>query len=225
MTINTSERVQYAAYVGLSLGIFALTALAYLAYPSLFQRFLSRANPLLAVALVGILGALFFLLAVRRDWFLVITSAGSGRLLVVLAAATLMALVMIALDLGARFPRDMNVPFPGSVLFYPVTAYIVEILLHVLPLTALLLILSGLLKGVPLNTLAWASIIVVALIEPVLQISYGWPPLVVLHIFAFNFIELAMFKRYDFLTMYAFRLVYYILWHILWGHFRLGLLF
>lgn len=37
--------------------------------------------------------------------------------------------------------------------------------------------------------------------------------------------RLALFKRYDFVTMYTFRLVYYLLWHIVWGVIRLRLLF
>jgi hypothetical protein len=31
--------------------------------------------------------------------------------------------------------------------------------------------------------------------------------------------------RYGFLSMYAFRLVYYLHWHIVWGYLRLQLLF
>ena len=37
--------------------------------------------------------------------------------------------------------------------------------------------------------------------------------------------QLLIFKKYDFNSMYAFRLVYYLFWHIGWGHLRLRLLF
>jgi hypothetical protein len=46
-----------------------------------------------------------------------------------------------------------------------------------------------------------------------------------IHLFVFNFLQMLVFKRYDFLKMYMFRLVYYLLWHIVWGSVRLGLLF
>ena len=34
-----------------------------------------------------------------------------------------------------------------------------------------------------------------------------------------------LFQRYDFMAMHAFRLVYYLTWHIVWGYARLKLLF
>jgi hypothetical protein len=48
---------------------------------------------------------------------------------------------------------------------------------------------------------------------------------VFLNVWVINMVQLALFKRYDFVSMYAFRLMYYLLWHIAWGHARLGLLF
>jgi hypothetical protein len=46
-----------------------------------------------------------------------------------------------------------------------------------------------------------------------------------LHVLAINVCQLAIFKRYDFMSMYALRLVYYGIWHIGWGAVRLELLF
>ena len=37
--------------------------------------------------------------------------------------------------------------------------------------------------------------------------------------------QLLIFKRCDFVTMYALRLAYYDIWHLAWGHVRLELLF
>ena len=45
-----------------------------------------------------------------------------------------------------------------------------------------------------------------------------------LHIFLINLIQLWLFKRYDFVSMYTFRLVYYLIWHIGWGWVRLEVL-
>jgi len=46
-----------------------------------------------------------------------------------------------------------------------------------------------------------------------------------LHVFLINLLQLWLFKRYDLISMYSFRLAYYLLWHIGWGHVRLKLRF
>ena len=44
-------------------------------------------------------------------------------------------------------------------------------------------------------------------------------------VFVFTVVELYVFRRYDFMSMYAFRLVFYMWWHITWGYLRLRWLF
>jgi hypothetical protein len=72
----------------------------------------------------------------------------------------------------------------------------------------------------------------VSILEPIYQtIGFvGLYPMwvvayVAAHVFLINFLQLSLFRRYDFLSMYGFRLVYYLLWHIVWGYVRLRLLF
>jgi len=74
--------------------------------------------------------------------------------------------------------------------------------------------------------------LIVALIEPVFQVSFPggqksvWALLFVGgRIFLLSLVQLFLFKHDDFFSMYSFRLVYYFLWHILWGHLRLSILF
>jgi hypothetical protein len=63
----------------------------------------------------------------------------------------------------------------------------------------------------------------VALLEPVFQLQFGfaetvplWAAVYVgLNIFVINLAQLLLFRRYDFVTMYAFRLVYYLQWHVI----------
>jgi hypothetical protein len=45
------------------------------------------------------------------------------------------------------------------------------------------------------------------------------------HILAINLAGLFLFRRFGFLPMYALRLFYYLIWHILWGYLRLSVLF
>lgn len=76
--------------------------------------------------------------------------------------------------------------------------------------------------------------LIVALLEPTFQTlllgsSNPYPLWAVaifwLNLFFFNVFQLLIFKRYDFISMYSFRLGYYIFWHFIWGYIRLKLLF
>jgi hypothetical protein len=46
-----------------------------------------------------------------------------------------------------------------------------------------------------------------------------------IHLLAFNVVALEVFRRSGFVALYAFRVGYYLVWHIVWGYFRLPLLF
>jgi len=124
--------------------------------------------------------------------------------------------------------------FPQSLLFYPAIAFFVEILFHVFPLTLLIAVMSSILKNLNFNAIFWISIIIISMAEPIYQTmdmasSKFFPVWAVayvrLHIFLINFFQLLIFKKYDFISMYSFRLVYYLFWHIGWGYLRLLWLF
>ncbi|HEY5622736.1 MAG TPA: hypothetical protein VIV14_03170 [Gammaproteobacteria bacterium] len=140
--------------------------------------------------------------------------------------ATAFAGVAILADLGLGFPRDLNVPRPESLLFYPVMGFVAEIVLQVFPLAVLLTVLNRLVEDVSAERRIRISIVAVSLLEPIFQVtvgSTGRPLLdgfVFLHVFAFCLVQLAVFRRFDFVSMYVFRLVYYLYWHIIWGYFR-----
>jgi riboflavin transporter FmnP len=83
------------------------------------------------------------------------------------------------------------------------------------------------------DRLVWMYILAVSLLEPIFQMQAGhtagsvtWLEAYVgLHVFAFNLLQLHVFRLHGFVAMFAFRLVYYLWWHILWGYLRIGLLF
>jgi len=92
---------------------------------------------------------------------------------------------------------------------------LVEILFHVLPLTILLISLTSILKNISYSYIIWICILIVALLEPSFQAlpmasSNHFPlwavTIVWLNIFLFNLSQLLIFKRYDFISMYSFRL-------------------
>ena len=117
---------------------------------------------------------------------------------------------------------------------YPAMAFLVEILFHVLPLAVLLFIIGSILKGAKFEVVFWICVLIVASLEPTYQmkdmvssnrfqiwaIAFVW-----IHIFLINFFQLFIFQKQGFISMYTFRLVYYLFWHIAWGYVRLGLLF
>jgi len=233
--IISNEKRQYIIYLVLSLGIVGFTGILYLSNPLSFQLYIGNINPLLMIPFVILLGFVLLTYLLSRGWFSIYKRGNLRRFFFTSSLAANLALVIILLD-SARlvvFPADINVLFPQSLLFYPTIGYIVEIVFHILPLSLLLFFLTSLSKNISYGKIIWPCLLVVSLLEPIFQTVFGlseqypfWTILYTLiHVFLINFSQLAIFKRYDFTTMYSFRLVYYLLWHIVWGYLRLTLLF
>ncbi|HSR42769.1 MAG TPA: hypothetical protein VLL48_11370 [Longimicrobiales bacterium] len=183
---------------------------------------------------MAVVGWLSLHALVTRGGFRIRSEEEGGRgLLRAALLATLLAGAVALFDLQVVFPRGINVPFPRSLLFYPAIALVAEVAFHALPLALLLLgvvLVGGARRweGVVLYALA-----VVALLEPLFQLGFpsaaalpAWGRIYLgVHLLVFNGLQLWIFRRHDFLSMYAFRLVYYGWWHVAWGHARLELLF
>lgn len=225
---------QYLALSLLALGAVAATAILSLSGSTAFQPYLGNLNPVLTILLVTALGFVSLGFLHSRGWFEICAGRkslkGTARAAVL---ASLLAIPAILVDLRHPFPRDMNVPPPQSLLFYPAIGYLVEITLHALPLALLLASLGRLTNWVSSQLLAWGSILTAALLEPILQAHWAtsasggsWVDVFVgLQVFAVNLLQLYIFRRYDFVSMYMFRLAYYLQWHILWGYVRLQVLY
>lgn len=229
----TKEKQQYLAYLAVSIAILVLAGIGYSVNPLLYQRFLGYTNPLVDFVLTILLGALFLSILLSRGGFAIFAPEHLRKAAPFFALAPAFALISIAVDLKVRFPADLNVAFPESLIFYPTIGFGVEVLFHVVPLGVLVLALTSLPKGMDKNTGIWIAIVLVAVLEPVFQTAIGgatpfplWATaLVALNIFALNLAQLSIFKRADLISMYAFRLAYYAIWHILWGYVRLRVLF
>jgi hypothetical protein len=229
-----SERLPYLALAVLSLVAAAATAILSFSQRNVFRPYFASLNPLLTVALVTVLGFVSLGFLQSRGWFQIYAARETLRGVAISAAiATLFAIEAVFADLIIRFPRDLNVPLPQSLLFYPAIGYVVEVCFHALPLALLLAVLGPVFMKSNKNSLVWSCIFLASLIEPVVQMRIGFSQkpfsgaeaYVGLHLFAFNLLQLYVFRRYDFVSMYGFRLVYYLYWHILWGYFRLHWLF
>lgn len=207
-------------------------AAAFLLSGVYFEKYLGGFVPGLVLSAVFLLGLLSFFVLIPDSGFKIVgvrIKSGWGY---ALGLAFLFFLPVALVDYFFPFPKDMNVPWPQAWWFYPTASYLVEVIFHLLPVAILYRLIAdrfGPFTG--LRTL-WAIFLVIALAEPMVQVgwSYHQDPLwkstyVFIHIFAFNLVGLGLFKSFDFLTMYAFRFFYYLLWHVLWGAFRLPILY
>lgn len=229
----SNEQLQYLVFVGLSLGVAVLVTILYSRNNLIFQSYFGGLNPLVVVALTAVLGVVLLSFLQSRGWFEIYGKENLRGLLVSAGLAALLALVMILVDLKAVLPEDINKLFPESLLFYPSIGYVVEVAFHVLPLSVLLIVLTSLSKSLSYERIILPCILLVSLPEPIYQTMAGFtrpvPALATgyigLHIYLINLLQLLIFKRYDFISMYSFRLVYYMIWHVIWGYVRLRLLF
>jgi hypothetical protein len=234
MVITENINRQYLIYFGISALILGFVEAIYLIDESIFARFLGRINPLIAFSLVIILGFLLLAILISKNWFVIYEAQNLKWLIRYAGLATLLGIIMALVDLRVKLPSDMNTPFPQSLLFYPAIGFLVEIVFHILPITVLLLITKAMFKDLAVERIVWICIIIVAAIEPIYQTidmaSANHYPLwaiiyVCAHVFVINLLQLQLFKKYDFVSMYSFRLVYYLIWHIAWGYVRLKLIF
>jgi len=228
----SSERNQFLVFIGISLAIALLTVILYFRNAFLFQAFFGKLNPLLVILVLILLGTVLSVFMLSRGWFVVHRAGEYRGFLVAAGLASLLGLGIILVDLKAIFPADTNRPFPDSLFFYPIFGFVVEVVFHLLPLALLLLGLTSI-KGISFEKVILPCILFVALLEPIFQTALGFSrpypawvtAYVFVHIFLINLFQLLIFKRYDFVSMYSVRLVYYAIWHIVWGQVRLSLLF
>ena len=225
----THRRRQYVAFGVLSLVAGGFTGIL---SPSpggttLFEAYFGSIPPLLAVAVTALAGLVSLAFLQTRGWFEIYTLTSARGLGVSAALATLFGVWQVCADvLVTRFPRDINVPPPQSLLFYPAMAYVVEVVFHALPLALLLALLGRSTQRVNTTVVIGLCIVVVSSLEPVLvHLRTGSSAYVGTFVFVFTLVELYVFRRYDFISMYAFRLVFYLWWHVTWGYVRLRWLF
>jgi len=214
-------------------GILSLSVIRLPAALSPLEPYFDSILLLPAIAAVISVGVVSLGFLYSRGWFEIYLGRECLRGVVLAATlATLFAVAVILIDLRIVFPY-FHVPPPQSLLFYPAMAYVAEIVFHALPLALLLVVLGPLSKTLDSNRLVWWCSLLTSCLEPIFQMGWGfskepfsWADVYVgLHVFAFNFLQLYVFRRYDFVSMYTFRLVYYIQWHIVWGYVRLHVLF
>ena len=197
-----------------------------------FRRFFGRIHPLVLYLILPMVGAAALWVLQSRFGLLIFrgrsTLQGMGWAAVL---ATLLGAAIITADYFLRYPENMNISYPRALLFYPAIGFAAEIIFHLLPLTLLLLALNPLAGHLGKEKVVWLAILLTAVSEPVFQVVFAGEALTgrnlytLFHVFLIAFLQLYLFRRFDFLTMYSMRLFYYFYWHILWGVLRLDILF
>ena len=231
---NLNERHQYFAFLILSLFALILALIIYLKSPQILHRFIGDMHPLIVIFIIIILGFLPLPFLLSKTQFLIYQKRNFKGLMISAALASIFSIFVIIADFFLVYPADINITFPVSLIFYPAIGYFAEILFHLLSLSIVIFISTTLFRKSRNKKIIWISIIIVSFIEPIYQIiamgvsnQYSLSILVHtgLNVFLINLSQLIIFKYYDFISMYFFRLVYYLFWHILWGYLRLEILF
>ena len=223
------ERRQHVAFGVVSLVAVGCTGILSLSQGGgrLYEPYFGSIPPLLALAVAALVGSASLSLLSSRGWFEIYSSRTVRGVGVAAAIATPFVVWQICADLFVtHFPKDINVPLPQSLLFYPAIGYVVEIVLHALPLALLLALLERFMTKANTAIVIGLCIVLVSSLEPVLvHLRMGASAYVGVFVCVFTLVELYVFRRYDFISMSAFRLVYYLGWHVAWGDLRLRWLF
>lgn len=230
---NTDHGRQYLLLGAISAAVLLLFLGLFAAGSSSFHPYFGDVQPLAVAVISVLLGFLLLKVHLSNGWLMIWRKGNRQGLILAAGAAVLLGGIIIVADLIAPFPPDINVAFPESLLFYPAIGFVVEILFHLLPLTLLLVLLTKGILSWRFDRVIWPVIFLVSMLEPLYQVvpAFGqqaaaWFDIYVgIHIFLINLTQLWLFKRYDFISMYLFRLVYYLIWHIGWGYLRLEILF
>lgn len=219
------ELLRYAILVSV---LFALLPWVPVRY---FIRFLGDVNIFILLCSLAIAGY-FILRFLRQFGFFIYRSKEVGSLKYLIAAPFLFFCLVLVVDNIWSFPPDINIPFPYSIFFYPIIAFIVEVIFHLIPLTIFLIILRYIFSVKVSSALLLIVFVIIGMMEAFYQAldasetnSFGLGVFVFIHLLGINMIQLWIFKKFDFISMYLFRLVYYLFWHILWGILRLHVLF
>jgi hypothetical protein len=228
-----NHRHQWIALAGLLLLAVVLTLILY-ALDRRFLRLLAGdVNPLPVMAVVLLVGGLLLWLFMRRGWFVMLGEDLAKGLGWASILALVFGVVIVLVDRQAVYPAEINMTWPNAWLYYPLIGFTAQVVFHLVPLAMVLLLLTSSRIGMSFDGAILPSLLVAAVLEPVFQTLFGlsdpipiWAKAyVAVHILLINLSQLFIFQRYGFIPSYAMRLIYYLIWHVLWGHFRLDLLF
>ena len=205
----------------------ALTTWQTFADRSVFEPYFGPLGPIPVMSVTSVIGLIAMAyLQGASDFSVVGPGEWRDAATTIAWIVPLLALAAIAADVILRFAEDTNVSMPDALRFYPAIAVFVELALHLVPIAVLVAILG---PPTAMDVSFWRIAVPVALLEAVLQGIYapslGTAVFSIVQLVVFGLVQVWVFWRFGFMWMLGFRLAYYLMWHILWGVVRLGILF
>lgn len=226
---NCSEQSKLHGLIGLAAASAVSVLLVSQTQPEVFQPYFGNWSPAVSICAIAVVG-IFALYQLERRWaFCVYRPASSLRGLAVAAGCAIPFMIVVTVaDLLWGFPADMNVRLPMAVLFYPAMGFAAQVTMHIVPFLIFLSVGRLLFGRVSRDHLIAVCILLVAGLEATFQVVAGsantllaLDVFVAAHLFLFGLVELYIFWKFDFWSMYAFRVVYYLYWHGVWAQMRL----
>ena len=179
--------------------------------------------PLLPVVVISALALLPLVTSIQSRLAKSSDKERTANLAFLCCLGAVLSLPAILIDLVMPFPQTLNIPLPEALLFYPAIALVAEVSFHLLPLAVLPTIVAR------HPSSPWVFLPALAA-EPLFQFALntgaamqGW--LVLGNVGLISAVQIWLFLRLGPGAMIALRLIYYLLWHVLWGSLRLALLF
>lgn len=120
---------------------------------------------------------------------------------------------------------SIHIDWPASLLIYPGGAIIVEVIYRIFLIPVLLWLVSSLIVGRDAqDRVFWTLAVLTSLLEPLSQDFNGVlhgpqryaSAVVFAEDFALNFVQASIFRRFGFVSAIWVRVVFYLLWHVLW---------
>ena len=156
-----------------------------------------------------------------RKWLLLPAAVGLGLGVLSLVFAAFSGSAQIMAE-AANVP-SISVPFPESIVFYSGGAIVVEALYRLIPITLTLwLIANVIMRKRGQTTVFWILAVLTSAVEPAGLVGFlaGHPEVILVMVvatFGMNIFEAYLFWRYGLLAPLAFRLAFYLVWHVVGG--------
>ena len=222
-----SKRYQFKILTLCSLGIALLGTILYSKDPLIYQSILGQLHPQLSLLITILACYLLFVYLLSNSPLQIYKNIDWRAMLLFTGIALVFGMEVIAADLWwADYPADLNTDLPEALLYYPVMGFMAEVVFHLIPL-AFFIFLFSLITHWNMNRILWVSIVVSAFAEPFFQVLASPESddltrvYTGIHVFLFSLVQLWVFKKYDFVSMFIVRLLFYAIWHIGWGSLRL----
>jgi len=223
---NHPRTVSYTALLLASAAVVASVYMLSAGSHADFTPYFGPLGPALAAAMVCVAGLAAFHVLQKHAGLSVCDAGASRQRFAIAAVLALPFMIAVTLaDVFLRFGADINVGGWPALVFYPAMAYVAQLALHVVPLALVLLLFHAVFPAARRNWLTGIAIVLVSGLEAAFQVASLQSPLLTAYVatslFFFGIVELSLYWRFDYVTMYVFRLVYYSYWHLIWGQVRL----